>query len=311
MKFIFWILVAGDVALMLLFFVLGLAAATSTRTSSITVAAYMLVVPGLVLTAAILLYLRSTTPAGRVVAFLIAAAPLLILVYSKSKIAIEVAQNSDSSGQLTSFREGSLRDIANAIKTNDTATVALLLPKVDINSKGFQNTTLLLFALRQLRTTPTELGSLRAIIKAGANPNAGAAGELPLEIAMQESKMAGAEPVKLLLAAGAKPNTIDQFGTPMYFSATGSGMNAEIMQSMIEHGADLKITDRNGLSVVFQAAMTQNWPAALVLLQRGVEFRKGRDVNGQSFEQLVESNLRVYGEKPGINEVLQYVKSHP
>ncbi|MEP6763791.1 MAG: ankyrin repeat domain-containing protein [Gemmatimonadaceae bacterium] len=311
MKFIFWILVAGDAAVLLLFFVLGLAAATSTRTSGFVVAAYMLVIPGIVLAASVLLFVRSTVPAGRFAGLLLAAAPLLILVYFKSKVAIDLAQNSDSSGQLTSFREGPLREIGEAINRNDTATVVSLLPKVDINAKGFQNTTLLMYALRRLRETPTELGSLRAIVKAGANPNLGAGGELPLNVALQESRNAGAEPAKLLLAAGANPNTTDPFGEPLYFSAIGGGMNDEIMQSMIEHGANLKITDKNGLSVVFHAAMTQNWPVALMLLQHGVEFRKGRNVNGLSFEQMVESDLRTYGDKPGIKEVLQYVKSHP
>ena len=311
MKIVFWILVAGDVAALLLFFVLGLAAATSTRTSGPTAAAYMLVVPAIVLAIAVLLFVRSASSVGRVAGLLLAAAPLLILLYAKSRTAIEVAQNTDNSGQLVSFREGPLRDIANAIRKNDTTTVAALLSKVDVNSKGFQSSTLLLFALRQLRETPTELGSLRAIVKAGANPNLGAAGELPLEVALQESRNAGPEPAKLLLAAGANPNTTNQFGTPVYFGAIGAGMNADIMLSMIQHGADIKVTDREGLSVVFHAAMAQNWPVALALLEHGVDFRTGRNVNGMTFKDMVESDLRVYGEKPGIKEVLQYVNSHP
>lgn len=168
MKFIFWMVVAGDAAVvLLLFFVLGLAAATSSRTSGLAVAAYMLVIPGIVLTASVPLFVRGTTPIARGGALLLAAAPLLILVLLKSMAMLQLRANSDDNGSLTFFRKGPLRDVADAITRNDTAAVASLLPKVNINARGFQNTTLLMFALRRLRETPTELGSLRAIIKTG------------------------------------------------------------------------------------------------------------------------------------------------
>lgn len=48
-----------------------------------------------------------------------------------------------------------------------------------------------------------------------------------------------------------------------------------------------------------------------MLLQHGVEYRKGRNVNGLSFEQMAESDAGVYGDTTGVKEVLQYLKSHP
>lgn len=180
-KAVYWIIVCCDVAVLLLLFVLGLAAAPSSRTSPLAVAANMLVVPGLLLGASILTFLRRTSPARRGVAFLLAASPVIVVVLLRGIEGAKLRVNTDSQGSLTYFRAGPMRDIATAISQNDAATVASLTPRVDVNGRGYGGMTLLMSALRQLRATPGHLEVLRALMKAGADPNEGT-DELPLEM---------------------------------------------------------------------------------------------------------------------------------
>jgi hypothetical protein len=305
-KIVYWIIVCGDIAGLLLLFVLGLAAAPSAKASTLGVAAYLLVVPGLLLGASILLFLRATSPVWRGAAFLLAASPLLVFVLLRGVEEAKLRMNTDSQGNLTYFRAGPMRDIATAISANDAATVISLAPKVDLNTSGYGGRTLLMSALRQLATTPDRLEVFRALMKAGADPNAGA-GELPLETAIQISPKTGPEPVMMLLAAGAKPNAKNSFGSPVYFAATGKPVDIEILKALLDHGADLKAQAPQGRNVVIEAATSPNWKAVLLLMRRGADWKQVRDVNGLPFKEMVESHRRVYGDEEGLAEVIEYL----
>ena len=306
LKILFWLIVCLDVAVLLLFFVLGLAAAPSSRTSPLSVAAYMLLLPGLVLAASIFLFLRSTSALPRIAALLLVAAPGLVVLAWKGIETVRLNTNMDSQGNLTFFPEGKLRDIANAITNNDAATVTTLASQVDVNSRGYDDTTLLLLAFRQIRLTPDRLEVLRALMKAGANPNLGNI-EMPLELAIQVSAKAGPEPVQLMLAAGANPNLKNTFGTPLYFGACGGTTNMEVLTALLDHGADLKATSSQTETAVSYAATSQNWTAALFLLQRGATWKQYRAPDGLTLKDMAESNLRVYGDKPGLKEVIEFL----
>jgi len=95
-RLVFWGLVALDLLGILLLFVLGLAAAGSSRTSSVQVTLLLLVLPGIPLAAAVVLFLRSTSPVGRVVALLLAAAPLLIVVSARAITEVSFARTPTS-----------------------------------------------------------------------------------------------------------------------------------------------------------------------------------------------------------------------
>ncbi len=309
MKILFWLLFAGDTLLLLTLFILGLAAAPSSRTSSFAVAGYMLIVPAAVLGVAVLLFLRGTSPVARAAATLLVALPGLLVFGMRSLQSAKLGATTDSSGTLRYFAAGASRDMADAIDRNDTSAVARLAGQVDLNGRGFGDMTLLVYALRRLRQTPHALDPLRSLLKAGADPNR-RADELPLEVAIQQSRYAGAEPVSMLLAAGANPNTTSQFGAPVFFSAVGSTVPVEILTALLDHGADLKVRDREGRTIVFQAANSDNWRAALLLLERGTDYLQGRTINGETFAQMVESHARVYGDTAGVAEVLAFLRKH-
>ena len=239
MRTVFWLLVAADVAVLLLFFVFGLAAAPSTRSSPLAVAGAMLLLPGTVVGIAVLLFTRGTSSLARGTGLLLAAAPALLVFGLKARESIRMRLNSDDEGNLTWFRAGPLREIAKAIDSNDAAAVRRLAPTSDVNKPGYMGTTLLMYALRRLEDAPDQVEPIRALLEAGADPNREAGGELPLELAIQHSGRSGPELVRMLLAAGAKPNTPDHFGTQVFFQGTGITVPPEVLSALLDGGADL------------------------------------------------------------------------
>jgi hypothetical protein len=288
-KIVFWGLAALDLLGILLLFVLGLAAAGSSRTSPLQVTLLLLVLPCIPLAAAMVVFVRSTSPMGRVVALLLVAAPLAVLVSTKAIADVQLRANSNERGELTFFRTGPMREIAEAISRNDARTVASLVSKVDVNETGFSDMTLLLLAARQLRATPEQHEVLRVLLAARADPNKAAQYELPLAIAIQQSGKAGLEPVKLLLDASANPNLKTSFGDPVWFAAIGQSSHPETLALLLDRGADVNAIAPNESTALFTAANVRNWKAALLLLQRGADWRRGRSVNGLPFRDLIDS----------------------
>ncbi|MCC6429377.1 MAG: ankyrin repeat domain-containing protein [Gemmatimonadaceae bacterium] len=308
-KLVFWGLVALDTAGIGLLFVLGLAAAGSAKTNPLMVALYLLVLPGIPLVLSVLLFMKAGSPMTRGLAFLLVAAPLLILAGTKAYSDAQLAANMNEKGELTFFKAGPSREIAEAIRRNDAATVAALLPTVDVNASGLQETTLLIAALRQLRETPTQHDVLRLLLAAKADPNKGTAYELPLEMALQTAAKSGPAPARMLIEAGANPNTVNSSGTPVFFTAAGNGIAPEVMTMLIEHGADLSAKGNRGTGgVLFYAADARNWPVVLMLLQRGVDWRQGRTLSGQTFREMLEANASWASSDSGFAEVMAFVK---
>jgi ankyrin repeat protein len=289
-KLVFWGLVALDTAGLLLFFVLGLAAAGSSKTNPLSVALYLLILPAIPLALSVFAFTRGTSPLMRGLAFVLVAAPLLVAVGTKAYAVAEFAANTNDKGELTFFKAGTSRDIVEAIRRNDAATVAALAPKVDINATGMQDMTLLMAALQQLRETPEQHEVLKALLKAGADPNKGTKFEQPLSMALQVAAKGGPEPVLLLLDAGANPNLKDGFGTPLYFGAAGHDIHPDVLNAMFAHGADINATGPQGERLLFYAADARNWRVVKMLLERGVDPKQGKTLSGQTFQEMLESN---------------------
>jgi hypothetical protein len=308
MRVIFWGLVALDLLGILLLFVFGLAAAGSTKGSPIQVALALLVLPAIPLAASVIWFTRATSPGGRFLALLLAAAPLLILVFARTIVEVQARMTTNESGEMTFFRSGPKRDLAAAIARNDARTVESLLSKVDVNDTGLQGMTFLVLAARQLSETPEQHEVLRLLLEAGANPNKSAQYELPLDLAILETGKAGLEPVKMLLDAGASPNQRDNFGQPIFFDAVGKSSTPETLALLLDRGADINAVAKNGSTVLFAAANTRNWKAVLLLLQRGANWRLGRSVNGMPFENWVDGSAGLESGDSTYAEVRRFLK---
>ncbi|MFN7587273.1 MAG: ankyrin repeat domain-containing protein [Planctomycetota bacterium] len=136
------------------------------------------------------------------------------------------------------------------------------------NPGGIWGETKLTRALRELEKDPQQLATVRQLLAEGADPNE-MGEEVPLVLAIYAARHAGPEPTQLLLARGADPNRQDQFGRPCWFAATARSVDLEVLKLLLDRGADPKATGRDGRGGVWGAIATDNWPAALLLVQRG------------------------------------------
>lgn len=308
MKIAFWGLVVIDLLGIGLLFLLGLAAAGSAKTNPWQVALYLLVLPCLALGVAVVLFLRAGSPLGKVIALLLAASPLLIMVSMRAAAEVMMRSTTNEAGEMTFYRAGPMRELAEAIGRNDVAAVSALVPKVDVNEAGLEGVTPLLLAARKLRQTPEQHEVLRALLKAKADPNKGAQYELPLQIAIQQSGKAGLEPVKMMLDAGADPNAKASFGDPIWWAATGKSSSLETLTLLLDRGADINGLGKGESTVLFDAATTRNWPAVLLLLQRGADWRRGKSVNGLPFRSVVEGEIGSQGTDSAYQAVRRLVQ---
>ena len=228
LKALFWLFVALDAAVIGLVFVLGLAAAGPSKTQPLAVALVLLVVPGLMLGAAVYLHQRTTSPWLRLLAFALVSAPAAALVIGRLV------------GEFTARQ----------------------------NPGGIWGETKLTRALRELEKDPLQLATVRTLLAEGADPNE-AGEEMPLVLAIYAVRDVGQEPVTLLLERGADPNRRDQFGRPCWFAATAGSVDLAVLTLLLDRGADAKALGRDGKSGVWGALACENWPAALLLVQRG------------------------------------------
>ncbi len=308
-KLLFWLFVAVDVAGIGLFYVLGLAAAGSSKTNPVWVTLLLFVLPALLLLVSIVLFLRSSSTPLRALAFAFAAAPLVLLVYARATAVLQFRANSNEQGELTFYTAGPMRDIVEAIRRNDAEAVARLVPQVDVNETGMDDMTLLISALRQLRKTPDQQEVLKVLLVAGADPNKGTKYEAPLQMALQTSDDTGPEPVRLLLEAGADPNARRGVTSdPIFFSSVGNGMGTQMLELMIAHGADVTQDGSDGQPLLFGAANARNWHAVLFLLERGADPRRGRNLSGNSFEEMLEQDSRWASADSGFADVMAFLK---
>jgi ankyrin repeat protein len=288
-RIVFWALIALDLLGILVLYLLGLAAARSAGTNPLQVTLLLLILPCIPLLGAIVLFSRSVNPLWRLLALALAAAPLLIAITARAAAEVRMRAGTNAQGEMVFFRPGPMREIAEAIARNDAATVTQLAATVDVNQRGVDDMTVLVLAMRQLRRTPRQHDALRALLAAGADPNAGAQSELPLAIALQVADSSGPEPVRALLDAGANPNLTDDFGVPVWFAATGRSSNNETLAFLLDRGADVNAVTPNGATALFSAAATRNWSAAHLLLERGADPSRGRSANGLPFRNLIDS----------------------
>lgn len=276
MTILFCLFVALDLAAVGLFLLLGLAAAKPSHTNPLAVVGLALVLL-LVLVGLVALYFRAGSAALRIVAFaVVGAAPVVLLA-------------SAGLSSLVAWRMGESAEVR---------------PGGAVDAGGPDG---LVQALRQLEKTPEQPEAFRALLQAGANPNGGNAS--PLELAIRLSPRIGREPVDLLLAAKANPNARPG-SQPVYFAAVGKKVDRAVLLALLDGGADLKAVDMAGSNALYWAVYAGNWRAALELLERGIEWRQVRMLNGQSVLTVLEAEIRRLGEGEGRGEVLRFLRSH-
>jgi hypothetical protein len=305
-KILFWCLVACDVLGLAVFFLLGLAAAGPSKTNPLSVVLLILVLPGMVLFAAILLFVLAKSWLWRGLAFGVAALPLVLLIGASVAGSISMMLYQRGDGTVAHFLAGGMREVEEAVERNDVAGVRKAAASADLKTLGRDGTSILVVAIGRLEKSPGPPEVLRVLLDSGADPNAGGL-RLPLTAALMASEKTGLEPLRMLLEAGADPNKPDAFGSPAYFLATGARVDPGALLLLLDRGADLELKARDGATALRRAAISQNWPAALLLLQRGANWRETRMLNGMDFRSKVEEEARLDGDAKGLSDVLRFV----
>ncbi len=229
LKLIFWLAMALDAAVLLLFFVLGLAAAGPSHTSPVSVFLLMLLAPGLVLAGIGFLFLRTQSTALQLVSLMLVLSPVLFVL---SGIGIQKLLHPEVAQRQMAFQPVSLKDVQDAVLRNDVEGVKKAAAAANIG-QHLGGAGVIQLSLLRLQKSPEQLPVLKALLDAGANPNRGDA-DAPLKIAIQCSPKAGIEPVRLLLDAGADPNALDKLGVPVYAAALDK---KEVLQLLMDRGA--------------------------------------------------------------------------
>lgn len=161
------------------------------------------------------------------------------------------------------------------------------------NPGGIWGETKLTRALRDLEKDPQQLVTVRTLLAEGADPNE-AGEEMPLVLAIYAARHVGKEPLQLLLDRGADPNRHGQFGEPCWFAATGITVDPGVLQLLLERGADPKALSRDGKGAVWGAVACENWPAAVLLAQRGSP-TDGISPMGLPMVEMLEGYVRMGG----------------
>ena len=105
--------------------------------------------------------------------------------------------------------------------------------------------------------------TLQTIINHGADVNAINMGSV---IALMSI-----ETINVLLKAGGDPNIADAQGLTWIHQAVGMGCNIEILQTIIDHGADVNATNNYNISPLMTACQTGNAEAINVLFNAGAD----------------------------------------
>ena len=232
---IFWAAVALDTVLFVVLLVLGLAQKGISDGGREMALIFSVIIPAIVVGGGALLFLKSESSAWRGIGLFIVAGPGLFIAAARLRSAAidyQVRQNSDGSGY---FSAREMKLAGTAVVHGDTAALASLGPKLDVNTKGRHGMTLMELALTQVLDSTASRNVVRALLARGADPNTG------LENAIKASD---GLMLATLLDAGAKPNFADDRG-PVVFQWLGVTPIANFT-TLLDHGLDVNLLDHSG-----------------------------------------------------------------
>ncbi|MEH6490317.1 hypothetical protein [Hyphomonas oceanitis] len=270
---------------------------------------FFILTPGIVLLLCMLLFAFSSSPLWRVLALLAVIGPGLLLLGNRVRSAAithQIAQMQLGRGY---FATRPLNDMGAAVVACDTAAMQSLAPAVDLNAMGKYDMTLLALAVDRARdgakcTRGSRLDVVKDLLALGANGDSGLDGAF----AASDSRILGA-----LLEAGANPNHVCSYGTPLVFRWCSSLPLAHL-RMLIAHGLDLDAKEY-GAPLALVLALNRRWDLVEVLIQSGADWRipreDGRNVSGELVEQLAELRAEKKAVPPVMLRVGDLLNSAP
>jgi hypothetical protein len=289
MNKVFWAVVAVDTALFLFLLVSGLKESGHSDGGREMGLAFYVILPGIFIGLAVLLYLRSTSMIARSLALVIVAGPGLLITGARVRdayLSYSIRQDAEGVGY---FSGNARKQLAAAVVHRDLATVQKIAPQVDINTLGKQGTTFLSLAAEEefgaewnKKDLPSELPIVRELLARGAKPNPG------LDTA---TKIPDPEFIRALLEAGADPNL--KVGDAPVVCNWLTVMPIANFRLLAEHGLDLNSSDQFGTPLVQRAGECENWDVVAYLIEHGADVKRG-DKSGRTLPALIDDRIESY-----------------
>ncbi|HSB94867.1 MAG TPA: hypothetical protein VLC91_00350 [Spongiibacteraceae bacterium] len=293
MNYLFWLIAAADGVLftVMLFGMLQGGSDSGGREMGIF---FFVLVPSLILLAAVLLHVFSRGTFWRMFALFIVAGPGLLFLGTQVRsvyIDYRIAQTASGRGY---FDTKPLQALGAAVVACDAAALKDLAFGLDINTRGENGMTLLGLATERAFENPdcasgSRLAVVQQLLALGADANSG------LDAALKIDDITF---LRTLLDAGANPNQSTEFDQPVVFGRL-SNLPPDHLRLLIERGLD-KNAISYGNPLAFELAVKRRWDLLALLIESGADWRKprpdGRTVAGDIAAQITE--LQQQGDLP-------------
>ncbi len=183
-----------------------------------------------------------------------------------------------------------------AVDNGSLENVRLLLQHgAKINEKNNAGETAL---LRACQPWSSNTAMIRVLLEAGADPNIGDKdGETPLHKITNSNKM---EAARLLLDHKADPNARDKDQSTPLMSACQNlayaqyGTKPEFVELLLNHGGDVKATDKNGESALSITMRARNPEVVRMLIKNGADVNAVRMYEGGSLYSILGDAIVSY-----------------
>ena len=294
LKWIFWSIAAIDAALLMIIVVGTLTHEggghnDGGREMGIF---FFMIVPGIALTLAVLLFTFTQHFVWRSLAILIVAGPGLYFLVNRAnslKESFFYFQKERGSGYFSILgSQRGLRPLAQAVVSGDVAYLQKNAVGVDLNVAGDGHVTLLKIAVREAKKQDydrhqpidAQLAVINTLLALGAKPG----DELREALEIHNPAV-----LKALLDNGADPNQKDADGR--WLMAFSHGQTPlQHFRILIEHGMNVDMMDGDEPLDV-ELAIYQRWDLVAHLIERGADFRKPRADDGRTVASVLTQQL--------------------
>ena len=242
---------------------------------------------------------RKQSPTGLILMTLLLLYPLVMLVAIPTVRWYKDRRFANEEARVGDFLHPTLKPIARAIRENDTATLARLLSaKPALDGADRAGNDLLAYALVVVRDRKGSAEPVRMLLEAGADPRASrvGGGDDVVNFMVNGGTPAAHEAMRLLLEHGADPNAPSGEGgrTPI----ARVYKEPEIVRLLVEHGADIDRIQPDGVPAVVKFIGASEWESALYLIEKGANL-DAKNAEGLSVDYYLNDwKENVYGQHP-------------
>jgi hypothetical protein len=213
---------------------------------------------------------RKQSPTGLITMTLVLLWPLVFMIADPLIRANKARRFASDEAAVGDFKDPTLEVMARAITANDTATLHQLLKgQPPPGGKDRAGNDLLLYALVVARDKRGSAEPVRVLLEAGADPRKSRApnGEDVVAFMIYGGSPGARDAMRLLLEHGADPNAVDAQSGKTPIGAVSN--EPEIVRALVDHGADIDRIQPDGVPAVVGFIGTRQWESALYLIEKG------------------------------------------